>query len=68
MWQELQAHGYWHGEIWNRRKIGQLFLEQLTITAITDDQGVTNHYAVLFTDISQLRENEERVRRPMSCS
>ncbi|MFY0989101.1 EAL domain-containing protein [Halomonas sp. C05BenzN] len=63
MWQELQAHGYWRGEIWNRRKSGQLFLEQLTITAITDDQGVTNHYAALFTDITQLRENEERVRR-----
>ncbi|MCH4562963.1 EAL domain-containing protein [Halomonas sp. EGI 63088] len=63
MWQALQAEGYWRGEIWNRRKGGQLYLEQLTITAITDDQGATRHYAGLFTDITQLRENEERVRR-----
>ncbi|PMR69403.1 EAL domain-containing protein [Halomonas heilongjiangensis] len=63
MWQALQADGYWRGEIWNRRKDGQLYLEQLTITAITDDQGVTRRYVGLFTDITQLRENEKRVRQ-----
>jgi diguanylate cyclase (GGDEF)-like protein/PAS domain S-box-containing protein len=63
MWQELDAHGYWRGEIWNRRKGGALYLERLTITAVTDDDGKVTHYAALFTDITLIRENEERMRR-----
>lgn len=63
MWQSLTTHGYWRGEIWNRRKTGELYLELLTITAITDDQGQTTHYAGLFTDITQNRKNEEQIRQ-----
>jgi len=63
MWNELQANGYWRGEIWNRRKNGQLYLERLTITAIRDDDGRVTHYAALFSDITHIRENEDRVRR-----
>ncbi|QOR39209.1 EAL domain-containing protein [Billgrantia diversa] len=63
MWDALQRSGYWRGEIWNRRKSGELYLEMLTITAITDDSGVATHYASLFSDITHLRDNEERIRR-----
>lgn len=63
MWNSLEAHGYWRGEIWNRRKTGELYLELLTITAITDDDGNTTHYAGLFTDITQNRRNEEQIRQ-----
>ncbi|MCL7939294.1 EAL domain-containing protein [Halomonas sp. ATCH28] len=63
MWRTLQDHGYWRGEIWNRRKSGQLYLELLTITAIRNDPGEVTHYAALFTDITHIRENEEQVRR-----
>ncbi|SEK41681.1 putative bifunctional diguanylate cyclase/phosphodiesterase [Halomonas daqiaonensis] len=63
MWQALGQDGYWRGEIWNRRKSGQLYLELLTITAIRDDQGEVTNYAALFTDITQIRENEEQIRR-----
>ncbi|MDI5922788.1 EAL domain-containing protein [Halomonas sp. LR5S13] len=63
MWQTLQEHGHWRGEIWNRRKSGQLYLELLTITAIRNDQGEVTNYAALFTDITHIRENEEQVRR-----
>ncbi|MGC8119252.1 diguanylate cyclase domain-containing protein [Marinobacter sp. VGCF2001] len=63
MWQSLTTHGYWRGEIWNRRKTGELYLELLTITAITDDDGNTTHYAGLFTDITQHRKNEEHIRQ-----
>lgn len=62
MWQTLQESGFWRGEIWNRRKSGELYLELLTISAIHDDQGEVSHYAALFTDITHIRENEERVR------
>ena len=63
MWHSLQNNGYWRGEIWNRRKNGQLYLELLTITAIRDEAGETTNYAALFSDITHIRENEEQVRR-----
>lgn len=63
MWDALKRSGYWRGEIWNRRKSGELYLEMLTITAITDDSGAVTHYAALFSDITHMRENEERIRK-----
>ncbi|WP_136065167.1 EAL domain-containing protein [Modicisalibacter radicis] len=63
LWDALHARGYWRGEIWNRRKSGQLYLELLTITAIRDEAGEITHFAALFNDITYLRESEERVRR-----
>lgn len=63
MWQSLQTHGYWRGEIWNRRKTGELYLELLTITSITNDKGKVTHYAGLFTDITQDKRNEEQIRQ-----
>lgn len=63
MWAGLHANGYWQGEVWNRRKDGSLFPELLTITAIKDEEGRTTHYAALFSDITRLKENEERIRR-----
>ncbi|WP_445157879.1 EAL domain-containing protein [Halomonas sp. E14] len=63
MWQALKSCGYWRGEIWNRRKSGELYLELLTISAITDETGQVSHYAALFSDITHIRENEERIRK-----
>lgn len=63
MWSTLTSTGRWRGEIWNRRKGGELYLELLTITAIRDDDGQVTHYAGLFTDITQHRLNEERIRQ-----
>ncbi|MFP2767985.1 EAL domain-containing protein [Oceanisphaera sp. KMM 10153] len=63
MWHTLQQKGYWRGEIWNRRKSGQLYLELLTITAISDAEGNNSHYAALFSDITHIRENEDQIRK-----
>lgn len=63
LWQTLNQNGYWRGEIWNRRKSGQLYLELLTITSIRDELGDISHFAALFTDITHIRENEEQVRK-----
>ncbi|MCE9664995.1 EAL domain-containing protein [Halomonas sp. M5N1S17] len=63
MWDALKQHGFWRGEIWNRRKNGELYLELLTITAITGDNGEVTHYAALFNDITHVRENEDRIRK-----
>ena len=63
MWHTLQQQGYWRGEIWNRRKSGQLYLELLTITAIRDEEDNISNFAALFTDITHIRENEDQIRK-----
>ncbi len=62
MWRSLQAKGYWRGEIWNKRKNGEVFPELLSITAICDEQGNPQNYTALFNDITHLKRNEERIR------
>ncbi len=65
LWARLSAEGEWQGEIWNRRKNGEIFPELLTIAAITDtdESGEVTHYAALFSDITALKANEEQIRR-----
>ncbi len=62
MWRDLIEKGYWNGEIWNRRKSGELYPELLTISAVRDEQGRTLHYVALFTDITPMKEHEEQLR------
>ncbi|MGU7782740.1 EAL domain-containing protein [Burkholderia sp. PU8-34] len=62
LWHSLATDGHWRGEIWNRRKNGELYLEYLTITSIRDNEGNISHYAGIFADITQRRQNEERLR------
>ena len=61
LWRELLEHGYWSGEVWNRRKDGALFAELLTISAMRDAQGQTQQYLGLFTDITQLKRHESEL-------
>ncbi|MET3624694.1 diguanylate cyclase (GGDEF)-like protein/PAS domain S-box-containing protein [Burkholderia ambifaria] len=61
LWHSLTTDGHWQGEIWNRRKTGELFLEYLTITSIRDSEGEISHYAAIFSDITQRRQAEERL-------
>lgn len=62
MWKAITENGHWQGEIWNRRANGEIFPELLTITGIKDDLGEVSHYAALFSDISELKENERKIR------
>jgi diguanylate cyclase (GGDEF)-like protein/PAS domain S-box-containing protein len=62
LWRALKTNGHWQGEIWNRRKNGELYLEYLTITGIRDNEGAISHYAGIFSDITQRRQTEERLR------
>jgi diguanylate cyclase (GGDEF)-like protein/PAS domain S-box-containing protein len=63
MWQTLLAEGLWTGEIWNRRKSGEIYPEVLNISAVRDAQGVTQQYVALFSDITRRKEMEERVHQ-----
>lgn len=61
MWRALLEEGYWSGEIWNRRKDGQVYAEMTTISAVRDASGATTHYVALFTDITPLKEHQKQL-------
>ncbi len=60
MWASLIEFGYWQGEIWNRRKNGEIFPEWLTLIGIRDEQGKTMHYAGVFVDLTEEKQTEAR--------
>lgn len=63
LWQSLNHRGYWKGEVWNRRKDGDLYAEQLTVTALKNPQGVVDQYIGIFSDITDLKENQQRLEQ-----
>ena len=63
MWQALQQKGYWYGEMWNRRKNGELYAELKTISAIRDASDVITHYVSLCTDITLIKEHQDQLER-----
>ncbi|MBI5889704.1 MAG: EAL domain-containing protein [Nitrosomonadales bacterium] len=63
MWGALKEKGYWQGEIWNKRKNGQVFAEMLTITAIFSPAGPPTHYVGSFTDITESKVAEAEIHR-----
>jgi diguanylate cyclase (GGDEF)-like protein/PAS domain S-box-containing protein len=63
LWQSLVDTGHWAGEIWNRRKNGEIYLEWLSISAIRNDEGNTSHYVSVFSDITKTKQDEERLYR-----
>jgi diguanylate cyclase (GGDEF)-like protein/PAS domain S-box-containing protein len=64
MWEKINKYGFWQGEIWNRRKNGEIYPELLTITEIRDDEtNEISNYAAIFSDISQLKNDEEEIKR-----
>ncbi|MEJ2653774.1 MAG: diguanylate cyclase [Acidihalobacter sp.] len=62
MWDSINRFGHWQGEIWNRRKNGEIYPELLTITAINGEGGALEHYAALFSDISEIKKTEQQIR------
>lgn len=61
MWNELMDKGYWHGEIWNRRKNGEIYPEWLNISLVRDKDGGLTNYVCMFSDISQRKEAEAQI-------
>lgn len=62
LWSTLRDTGKWKGEIWNRRKSGEVYPEHLTITAIKDEYGRTTHYVAVFHDLSEVRSYEDQLQ------
>ena len=61
MWHELEYKGFWNGELSNRRKDGEVYTQMMTISAVKDDNNVLTSYVALFSDISPLKEQQERL-------
>ena len=63
MWATIREHGKWSGEIWNRRKTGDIYPEWLTIVAIHNEQGDIVNYCGIFEDISAQKNAENEIER-----
>ena len=61
MWNALTTQGHWSGEVWNRRKDGQVYAELLTISAVRDAHGATQQYVGLFSDITTIKEQQRQL-------
>ncbi|MDP2433165.1 MAG: EAL domain-containing protein [Pseudomonadota bacterium] len=61
LWASVREAGHWQGEIWNRRKNGEVFPQLLTISTVYDGDGLPSHYVGVMTDISQLKQSEARL-------
>ena len=61
MWQALATEGMWQGEVWNRRKNGEVYPEWLTVNRMRGVNGEVSNYVAVFTDISQKKSDEERI-------
>ncbi len=61
-WRDIVAHGHWCGEIWNRRKNGEAFLEWQTISIIRGDADEPIRYVSVFNDITERWQKDERIR------
>jgi len=62
LWRSLREDGHWQGEIWNRRKSGEIYPEWLTITEVRDELGGEHKFAGVFSDISERKESEQKIR------
>lgn len=59
MWKSLRETRHWQGEIWNRKKDGELYAELLTVSALCDEEGSANYYVGLFSDITQAKQQQQ---------
>lgn len=62
MWTELRHKGVWQGEIYNRKRNGEIFLEWLTIICIRESAEEEALYAAIFSDITERKRNEKRIK------
>ncbi|MCJ7765861.1 MAG: diguanylate cyclase, partial [Thiovulaceae bacterium] len=62
MWKQITTEGRWNGEIWNRRKDGDLYLERMTISMVRDADGEPVRYVSVFSDITALWRKDEHIK------
>lgn len=63
VFESLKNTGQWHGEIWNRRKSGEVYPQWQTIRSICDAKGQVSHYVAVFSDISAIKNSQTELMR-----
>ncbi|WP_296697449.1 bifunctional diguanylate cyclase/phosphodiesterase [Rhodoferax sp.] len=63
MWTRIRQAGTWQGEMWNRRKNGEIYPEWLTVTAVRAGQGEVTHYVGIFADITKRKAAEAEIQQ-----
>ncbi len=61
LWHDLITKGHWYGEIWNRRKSGEVYAEMINISSVNNAQGQTQNYVALFSDITLMKEQQQQL-------
>ncbi|MCF6362125.1 MAG: diguanylate cyclase [Gammaproteobacteria bacterium] len=61
IWQSLESNDHWQGEVWNRHKDGEARPNLVTISSVKNNSGQTTHFVATYSDISSLKENEDRL-------
>ena len=61
MWRSLNKIGYWQGEVWNRRKNGEIFAEWLTINILFNEDGAVIRHLAFFSDITEKKKADELI-------
>jgi len=61
IWQSLENSDHWQGEVWNRHKDGEACPNLVTISSVKNNNGQTTHFVATYSDISSLKENEDRL-------
>jgi diguanylate cyclase (GGDEF)-like protein/PAS domain S-box-containing protein len=62
IWQRVWHQGYWQGEVWDRRRNGDIYPKWLSVSVVRDAVGRPVNYIEIFSDVSERKESEERVR------
>ncbi len=63
MWRQINEHGHWQGEIWNRRKSGEVYPEWLSVSEVRNEQGNIENYIGIFSDITERKRQEEHIKQ-----
>ncbi len=61
MYADLQTKSHWYGEVWNRRKSGEVYAQMLTISTVRDAHGKVTHYVAMFFDITALKAQQKQL-------
>ena len=61
MWKKIAEDGYWRGEIWNRKKSGEIFVELLTISTVRNRNGEIANFVAIFSDITVIKQHQQRL-------
>jgi diguanylate cyclase (GGDEF)-like protein len=61
MWKEIHTNSYWEGELWNKRKNGEIYPQKLTVTAVKDSNDIVTNYVGTLIDITKTKQAEQEI-------